>query len=84
MNQVIEVSALNDDAKTLTEALESVSLKHKDIDEALALTKEVFYEEKILSEDEEEYLLINVSSPSEKKAEQIIEKVGHVAGRGND
>ena len=64
VNKVIDVNAINDDAKEIAEAVKAENVKGKSLTGALELTGEVMKEKGYLSEDDN-YVLIGITSPDD-------------------
>jgi len=84
LDRVVSVSALNDGAQAVVEALTSDGVKNKTLGEAIDDTLDILYSEDYLGSGEGDYMLVSVSSDSEKTAEALKETVTGAVGDGRD
>jgi len=70
-NKVLAVNALNQDAKPIVDELINKGVVRKDILEAFDDTKVLLHEYGYLSDDDEDYILANVVSKSDKQRDAL-------------
>ncbi len=70
-NLTIGVKALSEDGETLVDEIEKSGVRNLTLEEALDLTCEVLENEGFVAEDEEAYLLVNVTGPNEEKIGEL-------------
>ena len=70
-NCVIGVTALNTDAESVVEKLKNDGIRKRPLAEALEKTTEILQEQGYLAGDEEQYILIGVSSDRKQNAEDL-------------
>ncbi|MBR4514461.1 MAG: hypothetical protein IKO61_06200 [Lachnospiraceae bacterium] len=70
-NKVLAVNALNQDAEPIVDELITKGVVKKDIIEAFDETKDLLYEYGYLSDDDDDYILANVVSKSDKQRDAL-------------
>lgn len=72
-NQIIDVQALNEDAESV--AAELGNVRKATLTDAMAATTEILYEQEYLGEEQDNCLLINISSRGEEQQTALTEEV---------
>ena len=70
-NKVLEVTALNEDADEIVTALEKNNINKNTLSQALEKTSQILEECGYISDSQTDYILVNISSDSEKRRAQL-------------
>ena len=84
MDKVISVDALNEDAEPVVEILEEEGVRGDSLEEALEKTQTILIENNYITEDELDYVLINVASDSDKRKEKLGKAANQVFGQNEE
>lgn len=68
---VLDVTAVNEDAQEIVEQLKEQGIKKEPLADAISMTADLLQENGYITEDETDYILINVSSDSDQKSESL-------------
>ena len=68
---VLDVTAVNEDAEEIVEQLKEQGIRKESLVDAISMTAEILQENGYITEDETDYILINVSSDSNKKSKAL-------------
>ena len=68
---VLDVTAVNEDAQEIVEQLKEQGIKKEPLADAISMTADLLQENGYITEDETDYILINVSSDSNKKSKSL-------------
>ena len=68
---VLDVTAVNEDAEEIVEQLKEQGVKKELLADAISMTAEILQENDYITDDETDYILINVASDSDKKSESL-------------
>lgn len=68
---VLDVTAVNEDAQEIVEQLKEQGIKKEPLADAISMTADLLQENGYITEDETDYILINVSSDSDKKSKSL-------------
>ena len=79
-NRVIKVNACDDEAESVVEAIKEQNIKNMKVDEALETAYDVLKENGYIEEDNDNYLLFNVSSDEKSRTETLTGKIETVFG----
>ena len=79
-NRVIKVNACDDEAESVVEAIKEQNIKNMKVDEALETAYDVLKENGYITEDDENYILFNVSSDEKKRTETLTGKIETLFG----
>ena len=79
-NHVIKVNACDDEAKSVVEAIKEQNVKNMRVDEALETAYDVLKENGYIEEDNDNYILFNVSSDEETRTETLTGKIETIFG----
>lgn len=74
-DRVLSVQAANEDAEAIVEQLNQDSIRFSPLSEAVEKTMEALEDEGYLSEDTEDYVLINVSADDETLQDRLVDEV---------
>ena len=74
-NRVIKVNACDDEAESVVEAIKEQNIKNMKVDDALETAYDVLKENGYIAEDDENYILFNVSSDEKKRTETLTGKI---------
>ena len=80
-NRVIKVNACDDEAESVVEAIKEQNIKNMKVDDALETAYDVLKENGYITEDDENYILFNVSSDEKKRTETITGKIETLFGK---
>lgn len=84
-NKVLEVTALNEDADEIVTALEKNNINKNTLSQALEKTSQILEECGYISDSQTDYILVNISSDSEKRRAQLKKEADSVfTETGND
>lgn len=82
-DRVLDVTAVNEDAQEIVEQLKEQGIKKEPLADAIFMTADLLQENGYITEDETDYILINVSSDSDKKSESLKKEARSVFDRLN-
>ena len=68
---MLDVTAVNEDAQEIVEQLKEQGIKKEPLADAISMTADLLQENGYITEDETDYILINVSSDSDKKSKSL-------------
>ena len=74
-DRVLSVQAANEDAETIVEQLKQDSIRFTPLSEAVEKTMDALEDEGYLSEDTDDYVLINVSADDETRQDRLVDEV---------
>lgn len=80
---VLDVTAVNEDAEEIVEQLKEQGIKKESLSDAISMTAELLQENGYITDDETDYILINVASDSDKKSESLKKEAQSVFDRMN-
>ena len=80
---VLDVTAVNEDAQEIVEQLKEQGIKKEPLADAISMTADLLQENGYITEDETDYILINVSSDSGKKSESLKKEAQRVFDKLN-
>ena len=81
-NRVIAVDALDEDGESLAAEVLAAGVKNSTLSDAMAATTEILYRDERLGEEQENCLLVNVSSRGEGQRQALTEEVSaYFSGR---
>ena len=84
-NRVLSISALNEDAEAIAEALNDSGIRRATLTEAIEETTELLYEADYLGEDSDNCLLVSVNSHGKRQQESLTEEVdAYFSARGDE
>lgn len=75
-NQVLRVTALNEDADPIVESLHQSGVKRESLTDVIDETTTLLYQESYLGENCDNYILISVTSHGDRQAQSLLEEVG--------
>lgn len=70
-NRILDVTAVNDDAEGIVEQLKKDGIRKEYFSDAIAMTTELLKQNGYITEEETDYILINVASDDEKISEEL-------------
>ena len=74
-DRVLSVQAANEDAESIVEQLKEESIRFIPLSEAVEKTMDALEDEGYLSEDTDDYVLINVSADDETRQDRLVDEV---------
>lgn len=83
-NKVLKVVALNDDAEAVVEELQEQGVRNDTLEEALQKTEIILEEQEFLSDEELDYVLVNVSTDSDTRKELLTEEANKALGMNEE
>ena len=80
---VLDITAVNEDAQEIVEQLKEQGIKKESLTDAISMTAELLQENRYITDDETNYILINVASDNDKKNKSLKKEAQSVFDKMN-